>query len=271
MQYIVGFKVMYMSYAQISYYYRKSFVNFKMNKPHCHSKYNYEIMYVSSGKCEVILSERTVTLNAGNYIIIGRQHPHLLKVQSADVLNIEFCIQKSGVPIEDIEADFPKLSLIFAKEFSVYSDSGEVYTAIRELIDELQNHGNGIGANLLFKRMLIELCRNDSRNHLGGISYISNAKKYIEAHLCEKITVPEIAAHVGINRSYFQTLFKQHTGKTVVDYINSLRIERACFIMRNTEHSVTDIALDCGFSSRQHFMYIFRKHMGKTAREYRKL
>lgn len=259
-----------MAQAEISYYYKKRFADFKMNKLHRHSKYNHEIMYVSSGKCEIVTPERTVTLTAGNYIMIGNRQPHLLTAQSADILNIEFYIHKKGISVEDIEADYPQFMKMFSHRLSVYSDTGEVFTAMRELIEELQNHGKGICSNILFKRLLIELCRNDSRNNIGGVSYIGAAKKYIEAHLCEKITVPEIASHIGINHSYLQTLFKQHTGKTIIDYINSLRIEKACFIMRNTDLSLVDIAVDCGFSSRQHFMYTFKKHTGKTAREYRK-
>jgi AraC family L-rhamnose operon regulatory protein RhaS len=92
---------------------------------------------------------------------------------------------------------------------------------------------------------------------------------YIEQHFCEPITAEEIAGEIGLNRSYLQTLFKSHTGKTVLEYINSLRIAKACFIMKNTDLSVVDIAVDCGFASRQHFMYTFKKHTGMTAKQFR--
>ena len=259
-----------MAFAEISYYYRKRFADFKMNILHAHSKYKHEIMYVSSGKCEIITPEQTITLTTGEYIIISNCQPHRLTAQKADILNIEFYIHNSGVSINDIEADFAQLLEMFSHRLSVYSDTGEVYTAIRQLIDELQNHGKGICSDILLKRMLIELCRNNKRSVIGGTSYINKAKKYIETHLCERITVPALALDIGINHSYLQTLFKQHTGKTIIDYINSLRIDKACFIMKNTNLSIVDIAIDCCFSSRQHFMYTFKKHTGKTAREYRK-
>lgn len=123
--------------------------------------------------------------------------------------------------------------------------------------------------SLLFCRLLIEIARSLKMAEEGSISYVTAARKYIKAHLCEKLSVSQIAAEVGLNRSYLQTLFRKVTGKTVVEYINSLRIEKACFIMKNTDLPTVDIAIDCGFASRQHFMYVFKQHTGCTARQYR--
>ena len=259
-----------MARAEISYYYKKRFADFKMNNLHCHSKYNHEIMYVSSGKCEIATPENTLTLTAGNYIMIGNRQPHLLIAQNADILNIEFYIHQKGISVEDIEADYPQFLKMLSHRLSVYGDTGEVFTAMRELIEELQDHGEGLCSALMFKRFLIVLCRNQSHNALNGVSYIKIAKEFINSHLCEKITIDDIARHVGLNRSYLQTLFKEHTNKTVIEYINSLRIEKACFIIRNYNLPIIDVAIDCGFHSRQHFMYTFKKYTGKTVGEYRK-
>lgn len=52
-------------------------------------------------------------------------------------------------------------------------------------------------------------------------------------------------------------------------YLNRLRIDRARVGLRNTAASITDIALDCGFCSSQHFARVFRQFTGMTALEYR--
>lgn len=260
-----------MQSAKISYYYKKKFADFSMGQLHTHSAHNVELMYVRSGRCRVITRDRALTLSSGSYIILAKECAHCLEAQSASIMNIEFYLHKSGnISLDDITAEYPAFTQIFSREVCVYRDDGGVCSALSELIDELQSHGAGLCSELLFKRFIIELCRNRSRSSAGGVSYIGKAKDYISEHLSEKITVDDIAHHVGLNRSYLQTLFRQHTGKTVVDYINALRIEKACFILRNTDLPIIDIAIDCGFSSRQHFLYTFKKHTGKTVREYRK-
>lgn len=260
-----------MKSAEISYYYKKKFADFSMGQLHTHSAHNVELMYVRAGKCRVITKDRTLTLSSGNYIILAKECAHCLEAQSANIMNIEFYLQKNGtISLDDIIEEYPVFTQIFSREVCVYRDSGGVCSALSELIDELGSHGAGLCSKFLFKRFIIELCRNHTQSSVGGVSYISKTKNYIAEHLSEKITINDIAEYVGLNRSYIQTLFRQHTGKTVIDYINALRIEKACFIMRNTDLPVIDIAIDCGFASRQHFLYTFKKHTGKTVREYRK-
>ena len=259
-----------MERAQISYYYKKTFLDFSMHTMHTHTKNNYEVMYVSSGKCEIVIPDKTIYLTSGNFIIIGNSCPHYLRAENADIINLEFYIHDKGVSIKDVLTEYPVLAKILALENSTYLDNGEVYSILKEIVSELQNYGKGVCSDLILKRLLIEICRTHNKNSIGGVSYIGETKKYIAEHLFEKLTIEEISNHVGLNHSYLQTLFKRHTGKTIIDYINSLRIEKACFIMRNTNLPIIDIAIDCGFSSRQHFMYTFKKHTGVNAREYRK-
>lgn len=261
-----------MQNAKISYFYKKKFADFSMGQLHTHSIHNVEIMYVRSGRCRVITADQTITLNSGSYIILAKKCAHRLEAQSANIMNIEFYLHHIGnISLDDIAQAYPVFSQIFSREVYVYRDNGGVCSALSELIDELQSHGTGLCSELLFKRFLIELCRNHNRSSIGGVSYIGKTKDYIKEHLSEKITIDDIAQHIGLNRSYLQTLFKQHTGKTVIDYINALRIEKACFIIRNTNLPVIDVAIDCGFASRQHFLYTFKKHTGKTVREYRSI
>ena len=96
------------------------------------------------------------------------------------------------------------------------------------------------------------------------------AQKYIKEHYAEPITLDVLATHLGLNKSYLCTIFKQATKDSFCTYTNKVRIEESKKLLRNTNQSMTDIALSVGFSSSSYFNTIFKKLEGKTPLEYRK-
>ncbi len=261
-----GFKMK----AEISYYYQKNFADFKMRRSHTHGANNFEIMYVKEGRCRVKTDAGDYSLSAGNFILLGNHCPHTLEAQNATILNIEFYIKRGNIELDDLLMHHPDIEKLFSVRALCIADKSSVFSALRSLIEELRRDGDEYYEGLLFKRLLLEIIRSYNLKISSAMSYVAEARKYIANHFCEKLSIDEIAGVIGINRSYLQSLFKSATGKTILEYINSLRIEKACFIMKNTDLAIIDIAVDCGFASRQHFLYVFKKHMGITAREYRK-
>ena len=255
--------------AKISYHYQKNFADFKMERMHTHDKGNFEVMYIKGGNCTVATPFGEHRLSAGEFILLGNECPHLLEAQNATILNIEFYIKAGDINIDSVMREYPELYKIFEQRALSLSDKSEVFSALLSLVSELRVNGEGLCSELLFKRLLIEVARTYKKRESPSEHYVRAAIDYIDAHFCERLSVSDVAREVGINRSYLQSLFKSATGKTILEYINSLRIAKACFMMKNTDLSVVDIALDCGFASRQHFMYIFKGQTGMTARQYR--
>lgn len=99
---------------------------------------------------------------------------------------------------------------------------------------------------------------------------IETAKKYIEANYQSQISYRDVAREVFISPSYFLSLFKRETGTTFVDYLTSVRIEKAKQLLLTTDLSVTRIAYDLGFNNSNYFSNIFRKAVGISATEFRK-
>ena len=86
------------------------------------------------------------------------------------------------------------------------------------------------------------------------------ACEFISSNLPEAIYVADLAAIVGLGKSAFSRLFKKSTGRTVPQYVNELRIARACLLLAETDLTVSQIAMDCGFVSPAHFQRQFREH-----------
>lgn len=93
---------------------------------------------------------------------------------------------------------------------------------------------------------------------------------YIREHYQEKIYVRDLASLIGLNEQYFCRFFKKAIGMSPVEYINEYRIRQAIRLLENTDKSVTEICLDCGYNNMGNFLKEFRKYIGTTPLQYRK-
>ncbi|MCQ2458024.1 MAG: AraC family transcriptional regulator [Clostridia bacterium] len=99
---------------------------------------------------------------------------------------------------------------------------------------------------------------------------IGSAVNYINTHLCEPLTVQEIAGHVFLSANYLSGLFKKEIGISIHEYIIRRRIEESCYFVRRGREKIADIAAFYQFSSQSHFVKCFHEIMGVTPGEYRR-
>lgn len=89
---------------------------------------------------------------------------------------------------------------------------------------------------------------------------------------CEgELSLGDMALFAGLTPSSFARYFRKMTGRTFVEFRNSCRLRKACRKLGDTDQSILEIALGCGFQNLAHFNQQFRKFVGLTPREYRKL
>jgi AraC-like DNA-binding protein len=91
---------------------------------------------------------------------------------------------------------------------------------------------------------------------------------WIEKNYTEPITLEKLAEISGLSAKYLCRIFKEYTSKTVIRYVNELRINHACHEMASGKNS-TQAAFDSGFNDLSYFSKTFRIHKGKTPRQYR--
>lgn len=92
---------------------------------------------------------------------------------------------------------------------------------------------------------------------------------YIEKHYQEPLSLKQLAKLIPCNSQYLCRFFKEIAGVSVIQYLISYRLERACYLLLHTTESVTDIALCCGFENISYFIRKFRDFTKETPKEYR--
>ncbi len=99
---------------------------------------------------------------------------------------------------------------------------------------------------------------------------IAQIMRVLSARMQEPMTIAELAADVGLSASRLSHLFKEETGRSVLDTLNNMRLEQAALLMAHAGRTASEAAVDVGFQSYNHFAALFRKRYQVAPSNYRK-
>ena len=99
---------------------------------------------------------------------------------------------------------------------------------------------------------------------------VAQAMRILSASMQEPITIGDLAAAVGLSVSRLSHLFKEETGRSVLDTLNQMRLEQAALLMTHAGRTASEAAIDVGFQSYNHFAALFRKLYHAAPTHYRK-
>lgn len=128
-------------------------------------------------------------------------------------------------------------------------------------------------------RLFEILCSSEKHKLLSGESPTGNREiidnrltdvcSFVRDNFFRPIPVKEVAAIAKMTPHSFSRFFSRHTGSGFVDYVNQVRTNKACYLLRETDHQINEIVFECGFTTVSNFNKQFRKHAGMSARDYR--
>ncbi len=140
-------------------------------------------------------------------------------------------------------------------EISIYSKVLEMFTLI----------GKNYNKNII---------ANTDKNMLLNEEYVSKFMEvcdYIGEHCAYDLRLDDVADMAGFSKFYFERLFKQFTGTSFYKYVNRKRISKAQELLIEPGNTVTDVAINCGFTSISSFIRMFKLQKGCTPTEFKSM
>ncbi len=231
---------------------RSSIWNFK---EHCHDC--IELIYFLYGNARVITGGKSVQASFYDMIVYPKGKPHTESLQFDHHQEI-ICIwvDVPGLEIQDIMRIQDKdahLKWLMEAIHTEYKSK----TPSKALIDHYVK-----SVMLLIGRFYFEKQTQDDM--------ISRVILYMQDHLTETISVQQLADMVYVSKSYLSRAFKQKTGLSLMEYLNSLRMEAAKAMLAASNMNTEEIAYRTGYHSTKFFYRAFRAYTGMSTREYRK-
>jgi len=238
-----------------------------------------EINIILKGKVEVCVEERKYLLEEDDCIIINSNSGHATLSKEPDSMAMVLHID----PVYFKEYFKEYESLRFEDIISISSENEKckvIKYLLASLINELKEHSeeSQIISDTIFSLVIFNIIkafppsmkkRDKVKNSKSQIEVISKVLKYIEKTHKEKITLNKIADMLGYNPCYVSQFFKLNTGINFYEYLTRVRIREATFELAKTNRSISDIALDHGFSDVKSFNKSFKESFGRSPNQYR--
>ncbi|HTI12201.1 MAG TPA: AraC family transcriptional regulator [Puia sp.] len=164
------------------------------------------------------------------------------------------------------------LSLTHTPIVSGFKEAGQLLATVGK---ELQQQEIGFETRVhhLIDGLLILLARQLTKQNNSQRDFpltFMKLEQELRDHLSHQWTVEEMAALVGLGTTAFTEKVKNFTGFSPLNYLINIRISEAIKLLKGTDTNLTDVALDTGFYSSQHFSTTFKKLTGYTPSQFRK-
>lgn len=168
--------------------------------------------------------------------------------------------------------------LLFLAERGIGFSVEDAKKAEKYLMQMISN--TGIEKMIAFFNVLNLMCISEKKVPLCSENYkqaydergnktMADVYTYIRENYFKPITLDNISKIAKMSPFSFSRFFKKNCGACFVEYLNRVRTNKACYLLRETDYQVHDIAVECGFASISNFNKQFRKTEGISPRDYR--
>ena len=245
-----------------------------------------QIVEVVFGEVEIRIGTELLIASAGDFTYIPPKMVHSIYALggSASIRGISFETSILHENMQNFDAEvFYMFDVQSKNRISLFSKGHPVYPTLSHYMHE--SYEEFIAKDVCYKLpiraniylMMTALLRyysstkDDSDYAIyHNVMRLAPVISYIAEHYCEKIYVEYLADMIGVSPDYFTKMFKDSIGKTPIEYINALRINRAMELLYKTKNSMTQISDEIGFCNSNYFHKIFKQYMDQSPLSYRK-
>ncbi len=241
-----------------------------MHDFHCHDA--YELFFLESGPHCFITEDRVLNMSTYDVALFKPMQLHRSK---NNFPYSRICLYFTEKFMDKYFKSFAVDTLMRCFDHNIISLGEDAFAEAMKAINKIRREDAREPDNRIFlylaeilhilyeNRFKSPIRINDNRNNITKIiNYICNNYNKISS-------IDDIAEHFYLSKYHLCRTFKEKTGFTLVNYINSVRIQNACEKLLNSNAAVTEIAIECGFNSCAYFCQIFKKNTGYTPNDFR--
>jgi len=259
-----------------------------LEKSAWHYHNNFEISFITEGTGKRIIGDSIEEFQPGDLVFIGRNLPHVWIADkdswtpSNRFLEMVFLQFSPAVLCEQLLRlpEFKNVTQAIADSERGIQIVGHTLNEVSEIMLQLP-YMNSFDRVLNFFNLMNIIGKSKTNIHLASEDYlkkrlnignkrISGIHEYLMSHYRENIDLGNLAEVVNMAKGSLCRFFKINMGKTIFEYLNHIKVDFACKLLKDPDLSIMDIGLDSGFNNISHFNKQFRRITGFSPSEYRK-
>lgn len=248
--------------------------------PYLEADEGFEILQCQSNGGYILIRDKLYPLLQGAIYIVPQSEVHSINPSDDKQLTYnKFLLSKQNMYhyLNDYEL-LPIWNQLFSSRKHFYRVFDyETTVEIDRLFQKIHNaekHPDFFTNALLFSHITELLVLLYTRKYQSSYNYpkhISEIMKYINKNLKEEISIDSLCKEIHLSKSYACSSFKNYTNMTITQYLIQCRLTQAKKLLMETEDSISDIAMQTGFSSFSFFCQTFRKYETCTPLNFRKM
>lgn len=253
---------------------------------HMHADFS-ELVIVLNGHATHLVNNEESFIKKGNVFVINGGTPHAYKAPyDFKICNIMYkadMLKLAGPDLRSLngyqalfvlEPFYRSITTYKAKLNLPIASLEHVASVIASMIKEYEGKLPGYQTLLAsrFMELVVYLSRHYEDQEKGvdnSLMHLATAISYIEDHYREQITLEEIADKSDISVRHLNRIFRAYYQTTPMTYIQRLRLEQACTLLRGTRHSITEISYMCGFNDSNYLTRQFKRTYGMSPKAFR--
>lgn len=244
-----------------------------------HSHGVYELLYCRKGNGHIILDDYNIPLQAGRFMLVLPKSRHRFLFNQDESADLKFlCITHADASLYLSSTLLHWLSKIQNSNvvFSDHDTNSELSDILDKIPDAL-GETEKTDLDITWGRISLALALHfknqvfsDSESKGRHGSKIGNICSWIDDNIGENLTIDMIASQFGMSRSLLTKEFRKHTNTSIVEYINTRRLQKAGSFLSATDMSITEVSLESGFPTLGNFYRKFKELYGVTPSEFKK-
>lgn len=247
-----------------------------------------ELVIVLNGNATHVVHTEEYFIKKGNAFVINGSTPHAYRdPHDFKICNIMFRPEMLASIGPDLKKSNGYQALFVLEPYyrNIQSYPGKlalpipsleyVESLIAVMIEEYHGQLQGYQTMLLsrFTELVVYLSRHYDTQEKGmegnHLMHLANAISYMEDHYLEPLTLEGIASKSNISVRHLNWIFRSYYQMTPIAYMLTLRLERACSLLKHSSLTITQISYECGFNDSNYFTRQFRKAYGVSPKVYR--
>ena len=245
----------------------------------------YELIHVVQGRGYRIVGDNISRLSPGDLVMVGPGLPHIWqdehiaeKQSTVHFLLIQFQERILGEALLGLSAMEPVRRLLHQAKRGLHI-VGKTRVRVSTMMKDMANV-EGMERIVKFLQILTVLAASNDCKPIASVGFVSDASlfdqeridrvfQFLNAKFSEPVRVSDVARTLNLSEGAFSRFFRIHTGKTFPEFINELRIGRACVLLQENNLNVTEVAYESGFTNLSNFNRQFLKLKGLSPRRFR--
>ncbi|MFQ6600386.1 AraC family transcriptional regulator [Flavobacterium sp. C3NV] len=254
-----------------------------------HSHPELELVYVKESFGKRIIGNSVMPFEPGDMVFLGSDLPHVwlndemyyqgISTLKANAIVVYFSKDIFGPAFYELK-ETQKINELFFQAGKGISIIGKTNKQIAKKLEKLILKKDFEVIIGLFE-ILSLLSESQDRVYINNEAYstahkdskkdrLSEVFQYVNENYKKDIVLIEIAAIANMTPTSFCRMFKLKTKKSFVEYLNEIRVSKACKFLLETDLSMSEIAYECGYKTASNFNKLFKKFMGMTPSEFKK-